>query len=268
MIKEAINIIVNNYARASCGGSYWQLYILAVIYAYIYIKDKNVRTSILTYIIVNTIIIFNPIVILFLEEMLGQPSVYWRVFWTMPMGIAITYMLTQLVFVNKTKSKKAVVIIGIIFLIMISGKYIYQSEFFTKTDNYYKFPDNEVAVIEKISSLRKEGEFVKAFFQPAINAHVRQIDAFIIIGYSRSTSEKYNNPIIELTLQGKLSDAITLLRKSGYQYFVWEKDIPFDQYEGLELLYTNEQYKLYKVYTLEEVKNIRLEKGESIKDLT
>ena len=85
MIESGVTVIKTAFERATGTGEYIILYLVALIFAYAFIKEKNSKTLIVNYAIVSILVIFNPIVAYFLGKFINLGSnVYWRLFWAIP----------------------------------------------------------------------------------------------------------------------------------------------------------------------------------------
>ena len=127
MIENGMETIKVAFTRATEDGKYIVLYLISLVFLFIYIKDKKNKTALLTYSLIAIILIFNPITSYFVGKIINQGSnVYWRLFWSIPIGLSIAYMFTEIVFLKESKYKQIIVGILLVGIIIYSGTIIYQ----------------------------------------------------------------------------------------------------------------------------------------------
>ncbi len=252
MIKEGIEILNTAFTRAVGDGKYIVLYLISLLFLFIYLKEKEKKTALLTYSIVSIIILFNPISAYFIGKIINQGSnVYWRTFWTIPIGFSIAYMFTEIVFMQKNKYKKIIVAISSIVIIIFSGTIIYQKTVFQKVNNLYKIPDDELLAINIILEEAKNAgiDNPKVLVPPELVAYVRQIDSKILMDYFRNPTGGYGfHPILNSIFEKNHDEAIKSMIKNNFNYLIWQKNI-FDNNTYLKLVNSTANYNIYEIIT-------------------
>ena len=246
MIENGIDVIKTAFERATGTGEYIILYLVALMFAFVFIKEKNNKSLIVNYAIVSILIIFNPIVAHFLEKFLTG-GVYWRLFWSIPLGISIAYMFTEIIFLLDSKIKRIVLTILAILIIIYSGTFIYTKNVFQKVNNWFKIPDDELLAINTILN-EEQGNKTKIFVPTEMVAHVRQIDTSIQIAYIRIPTGDYSWNILLRYLTGnKFEEAVNELREQNCEYLVWYKNVELDKNEKLEKVGETLNYNIYRL---------------------
>lgn len=212
-------------------------------------KDKRIRT----------VLVYAPIIVvaLFLFPVSRKAFVaagldgetYYRILWTIPMGIIFVYAVCRL-FAGHRR-------IGLILssgLIIVCGSYVYKSNYISKAENLYHIPDT---VIEICDLIRPENpkEKVSAVMPTDLIHFVRQYDAAINMPYGREmlvNQWDYYNPVYEEMEKPETVNVETLLeatREEHCQYIVMAKDKKTDrdpQECGLLLLEEIDGYRIYE----------------------
>ena len=212
MIENGIEVIKSAFEKFAGDGRYVLLYLITLIISVIYIKDKTNKSLLVNYTLIIILIVFNPIIANILDKFLSG-GVYWRTFWCIPIGITIAYIFTEVLFNSKVKYKKIIIIICFIGIIIFSGEFVYQNDAFSKVDNWYKLPDEEVEIIYAILENSDKDKTPLVFAPPEINAHIRQITSTIRINYIRNPSGDYMGVrILQFLLNNDYKNAIEIMK--------------------------------------------------------
>lgn len=180
MLLNGWQIIELAYERYAATGVIQLLLISAVMI--ILIKDKKKENRQLAYyVIMLLIIIFLPPVGFIFGKYLGE-SVYWRIFWLVPSVIVIAYAATRLIEQQGRALQKKITFLAITVLIMIGGKFIYNSENFTKSTNPYKIPQEVIEICEMVAP---EGT-TRIVVPETIVSYIRQYNPEIDMLYGRN----------------------------------------------------------------------------------
>lgn len=167
----------------------------------------------------------------------------------LPLGSTIAYGGVKFISEGKDKLEKAVVCIGIIVTIIISGKFVYNSENYVPIGNLYKVPDESVRVAQLIGADDLENK--KAMLLPELTPYIRQIDANIGLAYKRDTKMDYsNNKYVQTMYSGNVEEITKLAKESDCNYIVMDKGTVL----SLDFFYFNfnpmaetEHYVIYKL---------------------
>lgn len=245
MFEENIEAIKKCFSEFKGSGLYLLLFFLSIIY--IYVKDKNDKKVFFVYYpIVVFVITLNPI----FNKLVGdifKSSIYWRMFWLLPLGITIAYTMVKIVNDVDSKVKRVIVSLAFVGIIIYSGKLIYNDTNYKKFGNVYKLPDEPVLVAQLISSDKEEHK--KALVPETIVPYVRQIDASIELAYKRDPETYNNNQYVFALTVGDVGLIAKLAEKSNSNYVVIKKDVPINiefKYFGFEQINETENYIIYK----------------------
>lgn len=187
MFEENIKIIKNTFQEFIGSGMYMLLFFIALLYIYLKEDNKRNKAFFVYASIIILLITLNPI----FNKLVGKiftDSVYWRVFWLLPLGITIAYAGVKFINSEKQKYKQIVATVGLILIVVVSGKMIYNKENYFKLGNLYKLPDEDVLVTQLIGA--DDEEHKKAIAPESLVAHMRQVDASIDLAYRRDPQGK------------------------------------------------------------------------------
>lgn len=243
---ENIEAIKNAFIQYKGSGAYITLYLIAIIYLFLKEKDKEKRFFFIYFPIGLCLILFNPI----FNKIVGKiitPSLYSRVFWTVPLGLTIAYTCVKVISELEKKKKKIVTTVLLILIIFISGKFIYTSENYTKVGNLYKLPDEHVLIAQLIG-VDKE-EYKKALVPETMCAHIRQIEPSINLAYKRNPQGYENNKHVIALNSGNTEEITKLAVENECNYIVMKKEIVLTVdfiYFGFEKMNETEKYVIYK----------------------
>lgn len=248
MFQESIIIIRESFLQFKGTGMYLALFFFGMIYIFLKEEDKKKKIFFVYYPLIILFITLNPI----FNKIVGKVfngSVYWRLFWMIPLGSTIAYAGIKLINEGKEKFEKVVTCIGIIATIIISGKFIYNNENYVPIGNLYKVPDESVRIAQLIGADNLENK--KAMTSPELTAYIRQVDASIGLAYKREPTGNYsNNKYVQTIYSGNVEEITKLAKKSECNYIVMDKGTVL----SLDFFYFNfnpmaetEHYVIYKL---------------------
>ena len=252
--ENTINVCNEAFQRFVGSGVYVGLFFISILYIISYLKsndkkDKNIKLIFAIYCVIVLILNLNPRFTKFIITILKEDVTYWRVYWLLPVGINIAYMFTDMIFQQEKKFSRVILGILIVFMIGISGKYMYSSEQvekFAKVNNYYKVPDNVLDIIMEVSN--DDEDYKKIAGPEVFMIYTRQIDGNIILAEGRGSY--YQGSLINLTNEGSLKDVCEACINKKCNYLVLRKDreltgeylLAYD----IKKIRENEEYILYK----------------------
>ena len=246
--EKTINIMVEAYKSFKGTGLYFLLFIASIIFVLFNKKiKKNVKIVFGFFSIIIFIINLNTIFAKIYTKILGD-SVYWRVYWMLPLGISIAFMLTCMIFSSKDYSKQLLLCVIAGLLILVSGDFVYNSDNFKKVNNYYKIDDEVLDIVNYISS--EKGDYKKLAGPPEFEVYTRQIDGTIILTMNRIWGEAPKGSIVYYINNVNYKELRDSAIKNYTNYIVIENskikpDDNFSNYDFNEI-YKNEKYTLYK----------------------
>lgn len=221
------------------------LSLLAWIYLLVTEKNKTLRI----------LLVYAPVIVaaLFLFPLsrkafvaLLDGEIYYRVLWTIPMGIIFCYGACRLF---ARFRKLGLVVSGA--LIIVLGSLVYKSQYITKAENLYHIPDTVIKICDLIDAGGSDVRVTAAM--PSELVHfVRQYDAAVNMPYGREMlGWNYYNAVyeaMEVPETVEMEPLLEAARAEYCQYIVLaqgrETDIdPADA--GLTLLKEIDGYRVY-----------------------
>ncbi len=251
MFEKNIEIIKNTFLEYKGTGMYIILFCIAIFYICLKEKNNNNKAFFIYFPIIILLITLNPLFNKIISPIFKE-STYWRVYWMIPLIIEIAYASVLFINEQKEKNEKIISIIGVIAIIVISGKYTYTEENFFKTGNLYKLPDESVRIAQIIGL--DESDHKKAIVSESIVAYIRQIDANIGLAYKREPQGYANNKFVLAMLQGDSYQIAKLAIENNCNYIVLKKVIPLTldmSYFNFSVLDMTENYVIYKLNKLQ-----------------
>lgn len=252
MIKELtkeIEVIKYAFEQIKGTGLYVGLFFMFLLFIFWQYKNENKsrRAFLFMYSIIILLLFFNPLFAKLIIGLIGT-SVYWRIFWTIPIGIALAYILTRYIYANSSKVKQYISFILVVITIVLSGKLIFTKDNYSEVNNYFKIPDEILSLLKDIS---KDDEKYKKIAGPEeFNVYARQYDSSIILENERANGwEHPKNSATYMIENGKASELGYLVADHECNYVVLKKDVAYDddlEYYGYEVLSENSDYIVYK----------------------
>lgn len=224
------------------------LFALAWAYLLITEKDKKIRLM----------LVYTPLLILLLFLFpisrkafvaLGlDGETYYRILWTIPMGLITVYGACKLFGRHKR--------IGLIVsatLIVFCGSYVYKSPYITKAENLYHIPDTVIRICDLVAP-EKETDYTIMVVPEELVYFVRQYNARIKMPYGRemvASQWDYYHPVHEAMEEMEVIDLEHLLETTRPEYCQYIVLSPTRKVEGdaeelgLVLIATVDGYRVY-----------------------
>lgn len=186
-------------------------------------KDKRIRVIMVIMPLVTVLAYICPLTYYVFDKVGLDTQIYYRLLWMIPMGEITVYAAVK--FLGKSTWKRALGVALSVAIIAVSGKCIYKSESFYKSQNLYGIPDNTIAVIEYIRSI-DDHTVINLLPSSDLLTTVRQYDAKICMPYGRDMYNpvlNYYSPIheaFEKTEYLNFKDLIEATRGEDVEYVV------------------------------------------------
>ena len=232
------------------------LFILALIYILIWVKDKKTKKTFWWYSALFAVVFLCPLTIKLITTFIGD-LVYWRMFWLLPTSIIMAFAFTHLYETIKAKWLKVVALLVMTAMVAFGGAFMYTNINFTVATNWYKVSPAIPGICEAIQADAEEQELQpRAVVVNSLLAEIRQYDAGIKLLYGRNgergsiSKEKkrvYKQMQKEIPNYTKLKK---LLIKQESNYLVWtgsEDSFAGFEENGFRLVGEVERYKVYFV---------------------
>lgn len=246
MFEENINVIKNSFLEYQGSGMYIALFLIAMLYIFLKEKDKKLRCLFLYFPIVVYAVILNP----FFNKIVGKiftSSVYWRMYWILPIGITLAYAIIKFVVEQKENAQKVVVAISLVTIVIVSGKFVYGHGNFEKVGNLYKLPDDAVLVAQLIEV--DDTEYKKALVPENLTPYIRQVTSKVDLAYRRKPDGYEEDPLILALHSGNVKYIAEYARNVNCNYVVYNKAVvltePMENY-GFEKYTESVFFAIYK----------------------
>lgn len=247
MFEENIDVIKNTFGEFKGSGMYIALFLVAILYIYLKEDNKKIKSFLVYFPIIILLVTLNPI----FNKIVGKiftASVYWRVYWMLPLGVVIAYAAVRFINSGNEKSKKVIATIGIIITIMMSGRLIYNKENYIQVSNLYKVPDEVLEVVEVIRQGKEERK--KALTSEQLVAYIRQVDASIELAYRREPTGYLDNEFVRIMHSGISEDIVNMAFENDCNYIVLDRGLVINvelHYFGFERIAETENFIIYRV---------------------
>jgi len=236
--------------------TYFILFVISLVFIMFYNRKEKgpARFQILLSSIILFIIIFSPPFFNFVTQYLGEGAgdTSWRLYWLLPVGPSISYMIVSFIkIINKEENKLInIAFIGIfIFVIFVTGQFVYVKENFQKVSNDSKCPDEILDIITLLSL--QEDDYKKVMTPIDVSPWPRQFDSTIILYYNHLPGgglgelvRKYDNGNIDLIIEQLIKKNCNyfIIHNFGASFF--ELYPEYFEFVGKS---TNGNYKLFKL---------------------
>lgn len=247
MFEESIKIIENTFAEFKGSGMYMALFFIAILYICLKEDNKKIKAFFVYFPVIISLITLNPV----FNKIVGKiftDTVYWRVYWMIPLGVTIAYGAMKFIKNENEKNKKIIATIGTIFVIIMSGKVIYSKDNYIKVNNLYKVPDEAIQVTEIIRQGKEERK--KALTSEQLVAYIRQIDANIELAYRREPTGYTDNEFVQTMHSGNSEAIVNLALENECNYIVLDRGLVISvdlYYFGFERIAETENFIIYKL---------------------
>lgn len=218
---------------------------------YLLIKEKNTgRRLMFVYAPFLIIVLFLvPFSRKFFVSVGLDGETYYRVIWTIPMGLITAYGACQFFY----RYRRTGLLITSV-LIMLCGSLVYRSEYISRAENLYHIPNTVMAICDLIEP-ENENSHVMIVVPEELVYFVRQYNASIRMPYGRemvASQWNYYNEVHVAMEETEIIDLAALLEAARKEYCQYLVISPARQVEGdadqlgLLLLAELDGYKLYE----------------------
>ena len=175
------------------------LVLTLVVWLYLLKSEKN-RTLRIVFVyapVITMLFFVCPITYKIYEITRLDMDTYYRILWTVPVGMITVYGMVKLIG-EKTKTR----VIGVIvcaLLIAICGDYVYNSPLLYKSENAYAIPGDTITVVDTLREY-DDHPIITALFPSVLTLYVRQYDSKIRMPYGREVFDlrkDYTHPVYE-----------------------------------------------------------------------
>ncbi len=183
-MKETIAAVFEDIILYNNDSFLMLIFFAALIGLWFTEENKDIKVIFVYLSIALTFVFINPIYAWCAMKV--DAEAYYRVWWTLPMGIMVCYCVVKAVIHFKKIISKALVIVLAVLVIAVNGKFVYTNTIHFKASNAYHIPQ---LVIDVAEALRMENYKPKAVLPAELLPFVRQYTAEIIMPYGRNIVE-------------------------------------------------------------------------------
>ena len=217
--------ILDNLKDYSGSGLLFILLLISVVFLGFRLKRGAVKTMTVFLPVFVLAIFFCPLWKIYMD-IAGDGEILYRLLWMIPSAVIVCYALVEAVHMVPEKFR-AVSFAGAVLIVILSGRYIYSSPFFSKAENSYHVPQ---VVVDICDDIRVEGREVRACFPIEHIQYVRQYTPYVCLSYGRTVLlghgfNQYSN--VERFLNEEIIDTAGLveeLRRVDNHYLILNSD--------------------------------------------
>lgn len=252
--------VMMNYHRVSGGFPYMGLFFVSLLFLFIAYKDRRELWVYPNLLIL--LILFNPVLKTILNRYFltgGTFGVSWRIWWIIPIPFLIALMFTKGLDYVKGKEKIFVTIL-ICLTIVVSGRFIFNSDNFSRTQNAFQLPSEVIEVsriIDEDLALR-EPDMQNVVAVRDVAWRIRLYNPEIRMYYGRHPNRRArNSEMISEIINSSIPDfqeLNSLLEESKVTHLVIFRNQVYAQPEyqktpeklGYELIGITGHYRVYR----------------------
>lgn len=160
------------------------LFLIALLFLWVTETDRKLRV-ILLYLVAAIAVIFLCPLYAWVGMRIDE-GIYYRVFWTLPIGILVCYSTVRLMMRFRYAVSRVLVFFLAILVIVINGDLVYTNSFHIKSVNAYHIPQQ---VIQVADAIRQENYKPVAVLPAELLPFLRQYTADIYTPYGRNILE-------------------------------------------------------------------------------
>ena len=160
------------------------LFLIALIFLWITERDKRIKTVLVYFVATITVVFCCP-----LYAWIGMKvdaEIYYRVFWSIPIGILVCYSAVRAISHFKKLISRVLVCILTVLVIGMNGKFYFTNTLHFKSVNAYHMPQ---VVIDIADALKMEKYKPIAAIPAELLPFIRQYSADIFTPYGRNIVE-------------------------------------------------------------------------------
>lgn len=160
------------------------LFLAALIFLWITERDKRIKTVLVYFVTAITVVFCCP-----LYAWIGMKvdaEIYYRVFWSIPIGILVCYSAVRAVSHFKKRISRVLVCILTVLVVCMNGKFYFTNTLHFKAVNAYHMPQ---VVIDVADALKMEKYKPIAAIPAELLPFIRQYSADIFTPYGRNIVE-------------------------------------------------------------------------------
>ncbi len=226
-------------------------FLISAVYLF-YCEKRKSRRIIFVYMPLAVLLLFfNPLCsALFLR--MAEDEIYYRILWLLPVLAGIAYTVCH-IYSHTEGKRRMVFVFCAVAVIAFSGKFVYDSPYFSKAENSYHVPDSVVHICDAIVVPGRE---VMAAFPLEMVQYVRQYTALVCMPYGREVLTGFYNPLQAAMEEDTvdLAELLPMARAYKCHYLVFGAEQDFTEEPaglGLEVFLETDGYTVYRDTAIE-----------------
>ena len=246
---------LTTYRQVFGQGAYLILFACALMFILLN-NDKKVKQLFLGHTALFSFVYWCPVTAYIIYGYCIGMNVYWRMFWLLPMTIAIAYAMTKSFDFAKTKMAKVLLLVLIIALTTDCGASIYNAFNFIKADNPYKISQVTMDMCDAIKEHAKANDVEErgVIVPDILVMEIKQYDGEIRMPYGRDMLNGMGKKGLPTEIHLQISTEafepnrlVELAREGNYQYLIF----PSYMYQttftdvGYQLIGVADSYNIY-----------------------
>ena len=228
-VKEAMAVALEDLLLYNKDSVLVLLFLVALVFLWLVERDRRIRT-ILLYLSIALFAVFLCPVYAWIGQKIDE-EIYYRVFWTLPIGLLFCYGSVQLL--NRMKKTISRVLVGILLLLVIcmNGKLVYKTTHYIKATNAYHVPQ---IVIDVAEAIRMEKYKPIAVLPSELLPFLRQYTGDVFTPYGRNiVVERWNfNSELYDAMEAEIYDAEEIAMQARKEHCAFVVLSAFKQMNG------------------------------------
>lgn len=159
-MRSALDVILTRYGDYFADSGFGLLFVVCLLFLFLWKKDREIHNALFWPAAVLTIVVFCP-VSGFIIMKLDEASVYWRVYWLLPVVLLAAFAATKLVYLVKGRGKQILLGLVCIVIVAVNGTFVFSDTYFEKKENNYKLPTEVIWVADAINEHAEENRIKK-----------------------------------------------------------------------------------------------------------
>ena len=203
-MKEVMSIALEDLILYNNHSFLIPVFLIALVVLWCVERDRRIRVVLLYLSIALIGVFFCP-----LYAWIGQKidkDIYYRVFWTLPIGLLFCYAGVRLLIQMKRTISRILFGVLIVVAMVINGKFLYGNTIYNKSTNAYHIPEIVLYVAEAV---KMENYKPIAVFPAELLPFLRQYTGDIYTPYGRNMMEtqwNFSHPLYD-AMEAEVYDA-------------------------------------------------------------
>ncbi|MDO4478081.1 MAG: hypothetical protein Q4B73_03445 [Lachnospiraceae bacterium] len=262
MITAMLQLAVDKCVQYEGAGYHLILYAAALVLLFVIWRREKARADgyILGYALFILAIYICPVTAKIITKLCIGKSVYWRMFWLMPVTLVLAYIAAYLVSKMKRPLARGLLAVALMAVLALSGRFMFRTDVYTPAENKVKLSQIVVDVADLVTADADAHKEVplKGLFDDGLLPYIRQYNGRIKMAYGRDALAGYDDYDSFEAFHDEDTTAeemLAICRDEGCGYLVLEENNRFcpelDRFvqDGKEVRFAGAAWQ-YKVYAL------------------